>query len=265
MNYYSFHVGDYAVHTRHLSLTEDLAYRRLLDLYYTNEGPITLDVERASKLIGMRDHVQDVSEILSNFFVKSEDGYRNKRCDEEIAAYRAKAERAKSANKARWSDKPASDPSLKSDASRIPTNNQEPITKNQSSSLRSEDAPAKRAVVAKPVDVSEEVWSAFKTVRKAKKAPITDLAILGIRREAVKAGIDLEDALTVCCERGWAGFKAEWYTKDASTPKAKPESFYERDLRLKREEAAKWGGASSATDFLTIDAEVSHVPAIESH
>ncbi|NDC25981.1 MAG: DUF1376 domain-containing protein, partial [Proteobacteria bacterium] len=34
MHYYPFHVGDYQAHTAHLTNTEDLAYRRMLDLYY---------------------------------------------------------------------------------------------------------------------------------------------------------------------------------------------------------------------------------------
>ena len=40
MNYYNFHIGDYARRTRHLSVIEDLFYRRLLDLYYTTEAPL---------------------------------------------------------------------------------------------------------------------------------------------------------------------------------------------------------------------------------
>lgn len=44
---------------------------------------------------------------------------------------------------------------------------------------------------------------------------MTDVALLGIRREAVKAGIELEQALTICCERGWQGFKAEWIQNQA--------------------------------------------------
>ncbi len=40
MNYYPFHLGDYAAHTKHLGLLEDLAYRRMIDLYYTTEKPL---------------------------------------------------------------------------------------------------------------------------------------------------------------------------------------------------------------------------------
>lgn len=64
--------------------------------------------------------------------------------------------------------------------------------------------------IVKPVDVSDDVWQSFQMIRRAKKAPITGLSILGLRREAVKAGLTLEQAMTTCCERGWAGFKAEW-------------------------------------------------------
>ncbi len=61
-----------------------------------------------------------------------------------------------------------------------------------------------------PPGVSISVWEGFKKLRKAKKAPLTDTALQGIKREADKAGWPLEDALQECCVRGWQGFKAEW-------------------------------------------------------
>lgn len=93
----------------------------------------------------------------------------------------------------------------------------------------------------KPIEVSDGVWLSFLQVRKAKKAAVTDLAILGIKRECVKAGILLEDALTICCERGWASFKAEW-VKDQRKGHSGGESFYERDQRLKRERWEEMSG-----------------------
>jgi uncharacterized protein YdaU (DUF1376 family) len=141
---------------------EDLAYRRLLDWYYTNEQPIPLDIARAAKLIGMQDYTAEVAEILSNFFLKTEDGYSNKRCDEEIAKYQAKAERAKQANNKRWGSKT----DLKSETLSDP--NQEPITNNQepdiSPSLRSgegetsaEVAPLDRCPYSKIVDLYHQI------------------------------------------------------------------------------------------------------------
>ena len=61
-----------------------------------------------------------------------------------------------------------------------------------------------------PNGVSEQTWADFRKLRAAKKAPVTDRAIDGINREAMKAGMTLEAALQEMCARGWAGFKAEW-------------------------------------------------------
>ncbi len=129
MNYYPFHLGDYAAHTKHLGLLEDLAYRRMIDLYYTTEKPLPKDPENIARLIGMREHGSIVAEILSDFFLESEEGYRSKRCDGEIKKYRAKADRARSANNKRWESKTHLKSDQISEIFQIPTNNQEPITK----------------------------------------------------------------------------------------------------------------------------------------
>jgi len=50
--------------------------------------------------------------------------------------------------------------------------------------------------------------------RKQLKAAPTQTAIDAIAREAAKARIALSDALSMCCQRGWRGFKAEWVKQD---------------------------------------------------
>lgn len=50
--------------------------------------------------------------------------------------------------------------------------------------------------------------------RKQLKATPTQTAIDGIAKEAARAGISLADALALCCQRGWRGFKAEWLKPD---------------------------------------------------
>ncbi len=101
MNYYSFHIGDYAVRTRHLSPMEDLAYRRMLDLYYTRDGALPSEPEKIAHLIGLREHAAEVRAILGEFFTQREDGlWFNDRCDEEIAKTAAIIERAKNNGKA---------------------------------------------------------------------------------------------------------------------------------------------------------------------
>lgn len=73
------------------------------------------------------------------------------------------------------------------------------------------------AAVACPSDVDAAVFADFLAIRKAKRAPLTATALGGIRREADKAGLTLEEALTVCCERGWVGFRADWHRESAVT------------------------------------------------
>lgn len=76
------------------------------------------------------------------------------------------------------------------------------------------EKPTKRSSLKKPENVTEQTWKDFDAIRKAKKAPLTETALNRIQTEATKAGIDLETALQVCCERGWQGFKADWYARD---------------------------------------------------
>jgi uncharacterized protein YdaU (DUF1376 family) len=103
MRFYPFHVGDYQAHTGHLSDVEDLAYRRMLDLYYLGETPLPNDAQWIARRIRMPAAVQEVQQVLDEYFTISEDGFRrNKRCDVEISSYqRMKTGGAKGAAK-RW-------------------------------------------------------------------------------------------------------------------------------------------------------------------
>jgi len=74
----------------------------------------------------------------------------------------------------------------------------------------------KATSVAPPIGVSDSVWQEFKTLRKAKKAPITQRAIDAITSEANKAGWTLEKALEECVVRGWQAFKADWVATKAN-------------------------------------------------
>lgn len=85
---------------------------------------------------------------------------------------------------------------------------------------RDQGSPRKARTVATapdcPVDVPDDTWRDFLSHRVAIKAPITQTAIDGIRREADKAKMTLADALREICARGWRGFKAEWVKKSPS-------------------------------------------------
>jgi len=95
VHYYAFNIGDYTSHTAHLSPSEDIAYRRLLDLYYQTESPISNDIKAVCRQIRMRDHEADVAIVLSEFFRLEGESWVSSRCDREIADYHSKADKAR--------------------------------------------------------------------------------------------------------------------------------------------------------------------------
>ncbi len=103
MNYYRHHIGDYLRDTAHLTVVEDGVYRRLLDLYYMREQPLSPDLSTVCRLIRVRadDERAAVSAVLSEFFAMGDDGcWHQKRADAEIEIAHDAAERARTNGKA---------------------------------------------------------------------------------------------------------------------------------------------------------------------
>ena len=100
MFYYQFNIGDYAAATKGLSLLEDLAYRRVLDLYYTTEQPLNECLTDVAREIGMRDQQQEVDYVVQKYFTLTADGWSQKRAEREVEAYQSKQKSASKAGKA---------------------------------------------------------------------------------------------------------------------------------------------------------------------
>jgi len=122
MHYYSHHIGDFQRDTASLSDADTLAYLRLLWMYYDTEQPLPNDPKKLAFRIGSNSDA--VQMLLEAFFSLENDVWNHKRCDAELATYRAKSDRARNANEVRWQSKR----DLKLDPNKIATNNQEPIT-----------------------------------------------------------------------------------------------------------------------------------------
>ena len=204
MHYYQFHIGDYKSHTHHLSLIEDLAYRRLLDHYYLHE--LAIKQRDIARQIGMKDHEQEVLTVLDEFFISTEDGYIHARADLEIAKFREFAEAGKRGAAKRWAKGGDGEAISPPNPTPIATINHKPITNNQ----------IKKTVVQMPEGVSVEVWDSFVKHRKTKKAPITDLVMASIRKEAITAGWTVEQAIHEIVVRNWSTFKSDWVDKKVS-------------------------------------------------
>jgi len=97
MRHYAHNIGDYAAATRHLSMIEDGAYRRLLDRYYQEERPLPPDVTKIYRLVGAKTRPEQaaVLRVLEEFFKADASGYHQKRADTEIAAFSEKVKIAR--------------------------------------------------------------------------------------------------------------------------------------------------------------------------
>ena len=91
MKWYKFAAAEYQIKTIHLSDAEDLAYRRLLDMAYLSEKPIPLDTNLVARRVRIDQDI--VEQVLSEFFEKTAEGYRNRRVEEEVLAYQTIIER----------------------------------------------------------------------------------------------------------------------------------------------------------------------------
>jgi uncharacterized protein YdaU (DUF1376 family) len=238
MNYYPFHIGDYASATRHLSWDEDAAYRRLLDIYYTTERPLPAEMRAIFRLAlaSTDEHREAIETVVNEFFELTDEGWVNSRADVEIAAMRNKQQKQRDKANKRW-HKPDVEHGIasalpqhvdcdavasKNDADAMPPTPTPTPTPTPKEEIEKTTQRATRSqAVACPVGVDPQVWADWLQLRKAKKAPVTQSALDRIEREAVHAGMSLQDALAHSCMRGWAGFKAEWMQSAAQTQYAK--------------------------------------------
>lgn len=208
MNFYPFHIGDYLSHTYHLNDDEDLAYRRMIDLYYLSEKPFSQEPEWIAKRC--KTTIEIVHYILSEFFeLDSENNcWRNKRADEEISKYHAMQEGGRKGAALRWSkgsDTPPIDTPML-------TMNQEPLTKNHKPYIK----------ITTPEGVSESIFKEYLAMRKKAKKGWTERIQNKLTTEGIKLGWSLEKVLEHCLEKEWIGFEAAWVKKDEEKAKELP-------------------------------------------
>ena len=138
MHYYKFNIGDYASHTTHLSIQEDLAYRRMIDWVYLHESALPADVNQIARLIRMRKNIDSISVVLEEFFELGDYGYFQSKAMKEIREYQSKSEKAKASAAARWNKRDAN--ALKTQSERNANGmrvisecnaNHKPLTNNQ--------------------------------------------------------------------------------------------------------------------------------------
>ena len=222
MHYYQFNIADYQSHTRHLSPIEDICYRRMLDWIYLHEKPLPENSAEVARLLLLKEYLTDVERVLNEYFKLVEHGWVNVRALVEIDAFKDKVNKASQAGKASGEARKNkikqslvnTEQTFNERSTEVEPNiNHKPLTINHNISKKPN---AKKIDFF--ADISQTVLNDYLAVRKAKRAsPITQTVYDSILRESQKAGITVEQALIVCIERSWVGFKADWYASQVKS------------------------------------------------
>lgn len=144
MNYYPHHIGDYLKDTAHLTMIEDGAYRRLIDLYYLHEQPLPAEKRQVYRLARAASTAERkaIDTILAEYFSPGPDGWTHRRCDAEIDRSREKSDKARRSAAKRWDSEGNANASTDamrthSEGNAYPiTNNQEPKEKKEGDHTR---------------------------------------------------------------------------------------------------------------------------------
>ena len=210
MHYYKRNLGDYAKKAGRLTMLQHGAYTLLIDSCYDREIFPTLEQALEWTWASTEAEVEAVKFVLSRFFTLDKDGcYVQDRILAELLHYHKNADTNKRIADEREAKRKENRTNRVQDVDEA-TPNHKPLTTNH------KPIKEKATSVATPIGVSDSVWQEFKSLRKAKKAPITQRAIDAITIEANKAGWTLEKALEECVVRGWQAFKADWVATKAN-------------------------------------------------
>ena len=207
MHYYKKNIGDYAKKTGRLTMLQHGAYTLLIDACYDRERFPTIDEAIEWTWALTQDEIAAVEFVLKRFFTLEGDRYVQSRIQDELNDYHELSIKNKEIaleREARRRSKITNRIQSVNESSP----NQEPRTKNQE--------PISNKLIPTPEGVSKSVFQDFVKLRKGLKAPVTETALKGLEREALKANMTLQEVLELCCQNGWRGFKAEWMDKNKS-------------------------------------------------
>lgn len=216
------YVGDYLADTRRLSTLQHGIYL-LLIMEYWAVGSLPDDDNMLAQIACLTRKQWDNNRIaIASLF---QAGWKHKRIEAELEkAADVSVKRQANANK-RWSNSNAN-ASANADASdmhRAPVSHSH--SHSQSSSLRSNEPRTQSAAVKirnkLEAVLSPEVAIGVIEHRRKKRSPLTELAADGLAKAFAATGHP-DDAARMMIERGWQGFKIEWWENDrAAAPNAR--------------------------------------------
>lgn len=222
-----FWTDAYLGDTRHLTTLEHGAYMLLLiTAWRSKDGILPDDDKILARFSGLTvDKWKKIRPVLEQFFDvengqwlqgrllderKADSEFRKNQSEKAKARHLKNKETTHAAASSRHMPPPSPSPS----PSQSDTNVSEPYIPFEEKPKRKR---SEKKQVEKPECVPQQIWDDFLEIRKTKKAPLTQTAWNGIVNQSRKAGLPIEAALEICCQRGWAGFNAEWINQQKPT------------------------------------------------
>lgn len=95
MHYYRFNIQAWVQATRGLLPEEEAVYLRLVNHYYDTEAPIPVEYRRVLKRLELLSYTDIVDEILADYFVLTDKGWKHKHCDGILQDFRKRAKKNK--------------------------------------------------------------------------------------------------------------------------------------------------------------------------
>ena len=141
MHYYQHHIGDFIKDTSFLTNEEIGIYLKLIWIYYDSEKPLPNNLFELSMKTNTRENLAMLEGLLEMFFTLDveQKNWHHSRCDKEIEHYKqqlniaSKAGKASAAKRAMNKNPTPVERPLNDGLTTVqPTNNQQPITNNQS-------------------------------------------------------------------------------------------------------------------------------------
>ena len=217
MKYYQRHIGDYSTATRHLTMLEHGAYTILLDLCYSTEQPLPLDQSRLFRLAmaSTNEEQQAVASVLEEFFTRTETGWRNGRCDHEIAQYQQMREGGRRGAEKRWSAMaaPVASDALPNGVAiggrwgghQNPNANQEPITNNQTTNSQKKRRAPPSFDVASVAGLDSTAFQRWQDYRQSIGKPLKAASVAAAAQGLAAFGHEQAAVVHQSIANGWKG------------------------------------------------------------
>lgn len=280
--YMQLYVADYLADTAHLTTEEHGAYLLLLFSYWQTGKPLRSD-RLASVARLSNERWANVEQTLKEFFHVSKGIWTHFRVEADLAKVDSKTKKNSEAGKLSAKARALAKQALEeAQSTNVATDVEQTYQRNvnharsgdtdtdtdtkQDQKHCAENKPERaKTINAKSLvamDVPEQIAKDWLAVRKTKRAPLTQTALEGVKREADKAGKTLAQAIEIAARNSWAGYKASWiedqgYGQNTGTS-TRTLSLVDqvREHNRLAEEARQSQGTGEAAGVFTFDGEI---------